>query len=250
MSEADKMPFMKIKIWFILAILLTSFSSHALEYKTYRFSELSKILGYPSETFFGSSEKEISDLNTYTDQEDPCYQEINGFLRYFPAPYEWYGTGPEQAREMVASIDAIFKRTPPLPSDLIFFRGLTLNFRKNKDFSIGEEFTDLGFVSTSTNVKVAYHFAVEMNKDQPEKKKAIMVMYLGEGTSKASVKGILIDQGEDEIILPHGQKMKIMAQRSSPKKEYDTYLVQICRDQCQSDLPSEMRSFWNHYKLP
>jgi hypothetical protein len=147
---------------------------------------------------------------------------------------------------MVSSIDAIFTRTPSLPADLIFFRGLTLSFRKNKDFTIGEEFTDLGFVSTSTSFKVAYHFAVEMNKDQPEKKKAIMVMYLGEGKSK----GILIDQGEDEIILPHGQKMKIMAQKPSPKKEYDTYLVQVCRDQCQNELPLEMRSFWNHYKLP
>jgi hypothetical protein len=236
---------MKTKSLILLVLLSLSFNLQALEYKTYSFSNLSKTLGYPSEDFFGSSEKEIFDLNTYIDKEDPCYQEINGFLRFFPAPYEWYGTGPDQAREMVSSIDKIFGRVPTLPEDLIFFRGLTLSYRQNKSYEVGEEFSDKGFVSSSTSLKVAKHFAIDMNLDHPEKKKAIFVMYLNTNSQK----GILIDQEEDEIILKHGQLMKVMAVEKSAQKPYETYLVQVCNDKCESTMNSDIVKFWqsHHY---
>lgn len=235
---------MKFKFVALLIFLSLSSSLQALEYRSYSFQKLSSKLGYPSDNFFGSSEDELFDLNTYTDKSDAYYQEINGFLRFYPAPYEWYGTGPDKAREMVVNIDKIFGRVPSLPADLVFFRGLTLSYRKNKSYEVGEEISDKGYVSTSTNIEVAKHFAVGMNADHPEKKKAIMVMYL----SSKDQKGILIDQEEDEIILKHGQLMKIMAVDKSDKLPYETYLVQVCKAICESSMNKDIAKFWQSHK--
>ena len=235
---------MKTKSLILLILLSLSFNLQALEYKTYSFSKLSKSLGYPSDDFFGSSEKDVFDLSTYTEKGETYYQEINNYLRYFPAPYEWYGTSPEDAKLMVESMDHIFKNVPALPEDLILFRGLTLNYRKNKSFSVGEEFSDKGFVSTSTTLSVALHFAVEMNKDQPEKKKAIFVMY----QNAPKQKGILIDQEEDEVILKRGQLLKVMALRNSEGKAYETYLVQVCKEICDSSMNPDISKFWQQFK--
>lgn len=60
------------------------------------FRTLYGALGYPSRDYFGSTADEVTDLAAYTGQEDPIYQEINGYLRFYPAPYEWYGTSPAQ----------------------------------------------------------------------------------------------------------------------------------------------------------
>jgi alkylation response protein AidB-like acyl-CoA dehydrogenase len=60
------------------------------------FRTLYGALGYPSRAYFGSTADEVTDLAAYTGQEDPIYQEINGYLRFYPAPYEWYGTSPAQ----------------------------------------------------------------------------------------------------------------------------------------------------------
>ncbi len=235
---------MKTKSFILLVLFSLSFNLFALEYKTYKFNKLAKLMGYPSENFFGSTEKEIFDLNNYTDKEDPCYQEINGFLRFFPAQYEWYGTGPDEAKIIVESIDHIFTKAPALPEDLILFRGVSLSFRKNKSFSIGEEFLDKGFVSTSTDFKVAYHFAVEMNNDNPEKKKAIYVLYQNAPDQKA----ILIDQEEDEVILKHGQLMKVMATRKNKNAAFETYLVQICKIDCDQSMNADIKKFWSTFK--
>ena len=97
--------------------------------RVYDFKTLYKGLGYPSPTFFGSSETELMDLDSYTSKQDAFYSEINGYLRFYPAPYDWYGTGPEDAKLIVANIDRIFTRAPALPSDLVLFRGLDLKFR-------------------------------------------------------------------------------------------------------------------------
>lgn len=242
---AGRLSHMKIKTLLILVILTFCSGIQAIEYRTYSFGKLSSNLGYPSENFFGSSEKEIFDLSTYTEKGETYYQEINNYLRYFPAPYEWYGTSPDDAKVMVESMDHIFKNVPALPEDLILFRGLTLNFRKNKSFNVGEEFSDKGFVSTSTTFSVAIHFAVEMNKDEPQKKKAILVMY----QNAPEQKGILIDQEEDEVILKRSQLFKVMDKRNEPGKPYETYLVQVCKVTCDNSMNAEISKFWqaHHY---
>ena len=212
----------------------------------YDFNTLYKSLGYPSPTYFGSTTDELTDLNAYTDQEDPLYGEINGYLRFYPKPYEWYGTGPDQAKTIVRHIDNIFKRTPALPSDLILFRGLGLGYRGNKPFEMGEEFTDKGYVSSSVSYKVAYHFAVEMGaaEDKPSRR-AIFVVYL----SRPGEKGILIDAGEDEVILGHGRTFRVMAGKDVSQK-YDLYLVQACSGPCEAAVKPDVKDFWDGFSVP
>jgi hypothetical protein len=221
---------MKFKSLILLLTIGLSLDLYALEYKTYRFDDLSHQLGYPSVTYFGSSEGEIQDLETYSSKEDTFYKEINNYLRFFPNAYEWNGTGPEQAKSIVESIDKIYTKIPSIPQELILFRGVDLKYRKNKSFTVGEEFVEKGYVSTSTSFKVANYFATEID-----------------GNSSASKKAILIDQNEDEVLLKHGQVLRVMLMRKT-NSTYETYLVQVCKISCDKQMNKDIEKFWKSFK--
>ncbi len=206
----------------------------------YNFSALYSSLGYPSPDFFGSSEQEVQDLETYTSKEDTFYKEINDYLRYYPKPYDWSGTSPAAAKIMVKNIDRVFSRVPALPADLVLFRGLSLKYHGNKPYETGEEFTDKGYASTSVSYKVARYFAVEMDSDGTAgDRKAIFAIYLG----RPGVKGVLIDEQEDEVILKHGTRFRVMGKKDDVKK-YDLYLVQACAASCETVLKKDAADFW------
>ena len=222
--------------------------------RVYDFKELWKALGYPDHgnsqdggeatAAFGATEDELMDLTSYTSKSDSFYSEVNGYLRFYPAPYDWDGTSPEAAKVMVAHIDSVFKRVPALPADLLLFRGLDLKFRASKPYAIGEEFVDKGYVSTSAAFKVAHYFAVEMNDNAATpSRKAVFVLYL-----TRAEKGILIDQHEDEVILKHGRTFKVMAKKDGVKK-YDLYLVQACAGACAPTVPAAAASFWAGFNV-
>jgi len=213
--------------------------------RTYDFKLLYHDLGYPSPDYFGSNETEVTDLDSYTSKQDAFYEEINGYLRFYPKPYDWYGTGPEDARVIVRNIDRVFDRVPSLPANLILFRGLDLKFRADKSYAIGEEFTDKGYVSTSVSFKVARYFAIEINDNAVTgSRKAVFALYM----DRPGEKGILIDQGEDEVILRHGRKYKVMAKKDNVVK-YDLYLVQACSAACSETLAAEVRAFWSGFNV-
>mgnify|MGYP003798589357 CR=1 FL=1 len=213
--------------------------------RTYEFQALYKSLGYPDPGFFGASEQALQDLDSYTSKYDAFYEEINGYLRFYPAPYDWSGTGPEDAKLMVANIDGIINKAPALPADLVLFRGLDLKFRKSKPYAINEEFVDKGYVSTSTSYKVARYFAIEMNDNATTKsRKAVFTLY----SARPGQKGLLIDQNEDEVILRHGMKYRVMAKKDNVKK-YDLYLVQVCGDVCETTLKTDVGSFWANLNI-
>ncbi|MDP2865824.1 MAG: ADP-ribosyltransferase [Elusimicrobiota bacterium] len=217
-----------------LSIVPSAVGAHAYDFRT-----LYEALGYPSPDYFGSSEEEVQDLEAYTDKDDTFYSEINGYLRYYPAPYDWYGTGPGEAKAIVGRIDRIFKRAPALPADLILFRGLGLGHRADKPFALGEEFVDKGYISTSLSYGVARFFAVEMDEDKPSRR-ALFAIYL----ARPGEKGILVDQGEDEVILKHGRRFRVMAQKAGVKA-YDLYLVQACSGPCETLLKNDVNDFWS-----
>jgi hypothetical protein len=210
----------------------------------YDFKSLYGSLGYPSPDYFGSSEEELQDITTYTSKEDTFYGEINGYLRFHPAPYEWYGTGPEDAKVIVEHIDRVFTRAPAIPGDLILFRGLGLGWHGSKPFAAGEEFTDKGYVSTSVTYSVARYFALEMGDEEKPERRAIFAIYL----TRPSEKGILVDQGEDEVMLPRGRKFRVMAQKAGVAK-YDLYLVQACAAACETTLRGDVSAFWDGFAV-
>lgn len=221
--------------------------------RAYDFKALWKTLGYRAHegqdggeatAGFGATEDEVMDLTSYTSKSDPFYEEVNGYLRFYPAPYDWSGTGPEEAAVMVRHIDKVFTRVPRVPADLALFRGLDLKFRDSKPYSVGEEFVDKGYVSTSASYKVARYFAVEMNDNAAtSSRKAVFVLYFDRPE-----KGILIDQGEDEVILGHGRKFRVMAQKEGVKK-YDLYLVQACGEACELLLRPGVSAYWESLQV-
>lgn len=213
--------------------------AHASDFKS-----LYRSLGYPSADFFGSSGDEVMSLEAYISKEDPIYGEINGYLRYHPQPYEWYGTGPDEAKVIVGHIDNILRRAPRLPGDLVLFRGLGLGYRQDKPFETGEEFTDKGYVSASVTYSVARYFAVEMADGEKPDRRAVFALYF----SAPGERGILIDQGEDEVILGHGRKFKVMARKAGPVK-YDLYLVQVCAASCDAAVRGDVKDFWASFSV-
>lgn len=234
---------MNFKPLLLLLFILLSPELYALEYRTYQFHKLAEQLGYPNETYFGSAEEEISDLEIYTSKEDAFYREINDYLRFYPAPYDWNGTSPKDARGMVANIDKIFARIPAIPQDLILFRGVSLKHRKNKSYRIGEEFVEKGYVSTSASYKVAQHFASKNSDESTTVKKVIFVLY----QNFPGQKGILIDQNEDEVLLKHGQALKVMA-RTKADPVHEIFLVQVCKTSCTKRMTKDIARFWNNFK--
>lgn len=225
----------------------------AAPYRAYDFKALWKGLGYPAvkdgdggeaTAAFGATEDEIMDLTSYTSKYDPFYEEVNGYLRFYPAPYDWSGTSPQVAAAMVKNIDRVFTRVPALPADLMLFRGLNLKYRDSRPYAIGEEYVDKGYVSTSASYKVARYFAIEMNDNATTpSRKAVLAIYTGRAE-----KGILIDQREDEVILGHGRKFRVMAQKAGVAK-YDLYLVQACSGSCSTTLPEGVKLFWNELSV-
>jgi hypothetical protein len=231
---------MKIKEFLLIVlVLLISLSADA---GVYKFEQLADSLGYPNETYFGSTEEEIQDLETYTTKDDNFYKEINSFLRYFPKAYEWNGIGPADAKVMVNHIDHIFARVPSLPQDLILFRGIDLKFRESKSFKVGDEVIEKGYVSTTTSFNVAEYFAIElpsMDEQPSTARKAIFTYYIND----KNLKGILIDGSESEVILKHGIKIRVMDLRNT-HTPYDFYLAQICVKACEKIVDLKAREVW------
>lgn len=224
---------------------LPSITPSAAGARAYDFQTLYRLLGYPSPKYFGSSEDEVSDLKTYTSKRNTYYKEINDYLRFHPEPYDWYGTSPEDAENIVKNLDRIFGRVPVLPGDLILFRGLDLKFRAGKSYEISEEFSDKGYASTSSSFKVARYFAIEINdNERTPSRKAIFALYF----DQPGERGILIDAEEDEVILRRGLKFKVMAKKQDIKK-YDLYLLQVCSEVCASSLREGVRDFWTNFNV-
>lgn len=209
----------------------------------YDFKSLYGSLGYPSPDYFGSTEDEVMDLDTYTSKSDSFYGEINGYLRFHPAPYEWYGTGPDDARGIVERLDNVFRRAPAIPGDLILFRGLGLGWHGGKPLAPGEEFTDKGYVSTSVSYSVARYFALEMGDEEKPERRAVFVLYL----TRPVERGILVDQGEDEVMLPRGRKFRVMARKDGALR-YDLYLVQACAARCETATRPDVSDFWRGFE--
>ena len=78
---------------------------------------------------------------------------------------------------------------------------------------------------------------VALNAAPP--RKAIFSIYFAQ-----AVKGILIDHSEDEVILKHGSRFKVMVKKDNVKK-YDLYLVQACSAACEASVRPDVAAFWS-----
>jgi hypothetical protein len=224
-----------------LLLLILALSTTLAFSKTYEFKKLYHSLGYDKQQdYFNSTPDQVMSIESYIDKYESFYSEINNFLRMGPDFYDYNGITPELAAQNVRDIDHIISKSPTLPSNIFLYRGLTLKWRQDRPFSIGEEFDDKAYVSTTTTFSVAEYFAKGLSSDRHmSKTKALFALYF----APQKVKGLLIDQGEDEVLLKHGQKFKIM--KRTPSKDYDLYLVQICSKSCEESVTNkEVTNWW------
>jgi hypothetical protein len=211
---------------FILLLLL-SFNLQAAT----TFKSLYKSLGY-TDAYFGATEQELSALEDYISTQNPTYKEINGYLRNWPKPYEWYGTSPEQAKVIVQNLDHLFERVPFLPKNLLLHRGLSLQYRKT-NLEIDDEFNDeKGYVSTSMSYTIAEGFAIRVNARN--RAQAIFTIY----SNSDQTKGILIDKGESEVLLKRDSKFRVMDKLGM------NYLIQYCVKECEKTARPELQLAW------
>lgn len=233
---------MKLKLLVLSLVFIQSGLSFG---KVYEFKKLFTDLGYHQQTnYFNSTMDEVMSIESYIDKYESYYSEINNYLRFYPAKYDWDGTTPEMAKQNVKDIDHIISRTPKIPGDIILFRGLTLKWRGDKPFELGEEYMDKAYVSTTTTYSVAEYFAKGLSSDKNlSNKKALFALYF----HQPQIKGLLIDQGEDEVILGHGKKFRIMDK--IPLAEYDYYLVQVCSKVCETQMKKpDVQEWWAKQK--
>lgn len=226
-----------MKIYLSISLLfLLAFKASAADFRAYNFQDLWTEMNYPVALENAATEEAMTDLETYTSKEDTWYRDINLFLRNFPkTQYDWNSISPEQAGPMVKNIDSIYEMLSALPRDLLLFRGIDLKFRKSRSYEVGEEFIEKGYASTSTSYKVADYFANHINDNETTSSlKGILVLY----SPKKIIKGILIDQGEDEVLLARGEKIRIMDVDKTLK--HHVYLAQICEKVCESVFPEKL----------
>ncbi|MFA5162027.1 MAG: ADP-ribosyltransferase [Elusimicrobiales bacterium] len=214
--------------------------------RVYDFKQLYAQLGYNA-SLFGATADEISALNEYTDQTIATsnYKDINNYLRLYPAAYNWTTISPERAARIVRNMDGLFVKVPALPYNMVMFRGITMKFHGNKSYEPSEEYIDKAYVSTSLDDAVAKHFVLGLIHDKTARR-AILVIYSGSPGNK----GILINAGEYEVILPHGATFRVMDTRTLHfNPDMDLCLVQLCSDSCESDIPARVLDFWRNYTL-
>lgn len=174
----------------------------------------------------------------YTNYDDPLYKEINGLLRGTLKDDEmWYYTSIESIIEDVGLIDDAISSVPPLPENLLLFRGSGLRFRNKKPYKIGKIFTDKGFYSSSVNLRQGYAFA---GKDG--------VLYITY-SSKPYREGILTNEMEHEVLIPRNQSFKVMDSFYDGKAWRQ--LIQRCQSEisCLHDIHiKSIKDWWIKHK--
>lgn len=233
--------FMK-NILFLLLTLLplsTVFAGHS---PLYSYKELSAIVGY-TDIYEAQNQKKVLEeeawaLQSYVEYDDPIYPEINQFLRTGKAEDLYYFTSVEDLKKTISNMDNGIKKLAKLPANLMTFRGVTFGFRKNKCYDKNEIYTDKAFVSTSVKLSVAEGFAGV----QSEKAKGSGILYLYSDSSRHP--GILINQLEEEVLLPRGLTFKVMDRVDQGGT--CQLLVQICGDTCSDRVKnSTISDAWN-----
>lgn len=231
------------KIIFSFFLFLSFTRAHALHSPFYTYKELSQIVGY-TDIYEAQNQKRVLEeeawaLQSYVEYDDPIYPEINNFLRTGKAEDLYYFTDIKELKKTIINMDHGIKKLAKLPKDLMTFRGVTFGFRNNKCYEKDEVYTDKAFVSTSVKLSVAEAFAGV----QTEKLKGSGVLYIYSEDSKHP--GILINQLEEEVLLPRGLTYKVMDRVD--RNGTCQLLVQICGQTCSDKIRNSMISeAWNN----
>ncbi len=220
-----------MKTFILLAIFLGSFSAFS---QVWDHDQLADHQGYSLNVLknrFLSASERIA-IDKYAAYKIAYYEDINPYLRGQTVGYE-YARDEEEIKFYVEKIDNGLRKVPALPKDLILFRGEGLGYRGNKPFQVGELNLQKAYVSTSTNEEEAKDFITSNG--------TLFIIY----STQKTFRGIVINETEDEVLLPRGLYFKVMKTRLLKDKGVrdSAYLalVQICESSsaCESTVSNK-----------
>lgn len=220
----------------IFIILLTLCSFHAIAAKEYAHSDLQTYVGYKSLNEHPKiNRKQLEFLSFYTDRRGPWFEEVNDYLR----SGFWYGWGTLDLDTHILELDSLLLNTPNLPSDVLLFRGQSMDWM-GRHYSIGEEFKDLAYFSTSSKLSVSRQYAGYSDMS------FIMVLYFAD--TKGNTKGLVLNNNDKEVLLQRGKTFKVMDSVRGTIRRYG--LVQICVEhKCDKKIKdTSVKKWWNNFK--
>ncbi len=161
-------------------------------YKESKLREVAKIkpeskagIIYSENNNFTGHQKKV--LSEY---KDTSYLDTNGYLRGLISRSEIRGSDYD-VPDTIRTMDAVFSKAPSLPGRVEVYRGMN----GLHGLKVGSRIIDEGYLSVSTDQKLAANFAGEGSD-------AVLL--------KIQAKGPYIDMGtEGEFILPRGQRLGV-----------------------------------------
>ena len=171
---------------------LTSGSGERIE--PVRLTSSKAISEYAQKHFPAGNEfdaEEVAGLNRYAGS---TFSRVNNGLRANAGDIE-----KVQAKKTVAALDKAIQRGT-VPEDVVVYRGINSSTLANK-FSVGDEFQDHGFVSTSLDKKIGEKFGKEAVLEITVPKDAKALAF------DSIYKGGHMD--EHELLLPRGSKFRV-----------------------------------------
>jgi hypothetical protein len=217
--------------YLFLTLIFTVFTVHAREYSH---KELQDYVGYHSIYEHPNINRDqITFLSHYTNKIGPWHKEVNDYLR---TGY-WFGWETERLDKSISSIDKLMNESPKLPKGLLLFRGQMMDFL-GRHYSIGEEFNDMAYYSTTTSLSTARKYSLYDHFS------FVMVIYFADEEGK----GLVLNNFDDEVLLQRGLTYKVMDSAKGQSRRYG--LVQICPKRgCEATITNKkVRKWWNNYK--
>ena len=212
----------------IIILFCASLSSYA---QVFEHKELANLLGYHSDVLENKllTQSERIAIEKYSAYSTAYYEDINPYLRGQAVDYQ-YVKDEKEMKFLIKEIDSGLSRLPALPKNLVLFRGEGLSYRGNKPHQLGEIISQLAYISTSSSLKEAKDF-ITLNG-------TLFILY----STQKKFKGIVMNEGETEVLLPRAQFLKIMKTRrmkdDGRKENAYVALVQVCETKttCESHI--------------
>ena len=131
-------------------------------------------------------------------------------------------------------LDEIFDSEPFIGKKMILFRGVTSKYGSQlEEYEVGDQFTDLGFGSTSTSRKIAEEFIRPYKSDEDQNNGVIVEILIDENTRAISPMALInsqIDSGKDlerEILLDRGTTYQVISKTPATSKSPRTIRVAV-----------------------
>lgn len=214
-------------------MVLTLFIATCAYGQVYEHSKLQKYVGYNSLYQHPTINRvQLDFLQYYVDKDGPWRREVNDYLR----TGFWYGWVPEELDKSISAVDKLIETTPVLPKNIILFRGQNMSFM-HRHYSIGEQFTDKTFFSTTSKQGIARFYSGYSSLS------FVMVIYFEDEKAR----GLVMNNEDKEVLLARNNTFKIMDSVKRNKRRYG--LVQVCpKSGCKIKVSKrKIQKWWNDF---